>query len=123
MKGHGTKFGRKKEAAIAALLTQRNVDEAARATDISTATLMRWQKLPEFQKAYRKARREVFGQAIAKLHQASGIAATTLIKLMVDTTAPPSVRLRAADSVLQHGADAIVLEDLTERVDDLEAGK
>ena len=31
MKGHGTKFGRKKEAAIAALLTHRNIEEAAKA--------------------------------------------------------------------------------------------
>jgi len=29
MKGHGTQFGRKKEEAIAALLTQRNIDKAA----------------------------------------------------------------------------------------------
>jgi len=29
--GHGEKFGRKQEDAIAALLTQRNVEEAARA--------------------------------------------------------------------------------------------
>ena len=34
MKGHGTKFGRKKEAAIAALLTQGNFDEAAKAIEI-----------------------------------------------------------------------------------------
>jgi hypothetical protein len=31
MAGHGEKFGRKQEDAIAALLTQRNVEEAARA--------------------------------------------------------------------------------------------
>jgi len=30
MVGHGSKLGRKKEAAIAALLTQRNFEEAAR---------------------------------------------------------------------------------------------
>jgi hypothetical protein len=35
MKGHGTQFGRKKEAAIAALLTQRNIDEAAKAVGIA----------------------------------------------------------------------------------------
>jgi hypothetical protein len=29
MKGHGAKFGRKQEEATAALLTQRNIDEAA----------------------------------------------------------------------------------------------
>jgi hypothetical protein len=30
MAGHGEKFGRKQEEAIAALLSQRNIDEAAR---------------------------------------------------------------------------------------------
>jgi hypothetical protein len=29
MNGHGAKFGRKQEEATAALLTQRNIDEAA----------------------------------------------------------------------------------------------
>jgi hypothetical protein len=53
MRGHGTKFNRKMEAAVGALLTQKNQEEAARAVGISVATLLRWQKLPEFQKAYR----------------------------------------------------------------------
>jgi hypothetical protein len=35
MTGHGTKFGRKQEQAIAALLTQRNLDEAAKVAGIS----------------------------------------------------------------------------------------
>jgi hypothetical protein len=39
MKGHGAKFGRKQEEAIAALLTQRNIDEAAKAVGIATNTL------------------------------------------------------------------------------------
>ena len=46
MIGHGTKFKRKLEEAVAAMLTQRNVEEAARSVGISTATLMRWQKEP-----------------------------------------------------------------------------
>ena len=33
MTGHGSKFGRKQEAAIAALLTQRNVEEAAKSIE------------------------------------------------------------------------------------------
>jgi hypothetical protein len=40
MAGHGEKFGRKQEEAIAALLTQRNVEEAARAAGISVRTLL-----------------------------------------------------------------------------------
>ncbi len=71
MRGHGAKFSRKMEAAVAALLTQRNHEEAARAVGIGTATLLRWQKEPEFQQAFRAARRAAHGQAIARLQQAT----------------------------------------------------
>jgi hypothetical protein len=57
------------EAAVAALLTQRNQEEAARSVGIGTATLLRWQKLPEFQDAYRQARRQAFSQSVARLQQ------------------------------------------------------
>jgi hypothetical protein len=53
----------------AALLTQRNLDEAAKAVGMSQRTLMRWLKLPEFQAAYREARRAAYSQAVAKLQQ------------------------------------------------------
>ena len=116
----GVKFGRKKEEAIAALLTQRNVEEAARAAGIGTRTLLRWMKLPEFQVAYREARRAAFGQSIARLQQATSAAASTLLKIMVDASSPTSCRLRAADSVLGHAAKAIELEDIEARVAELE---
>ena len=116
MKGHGTKFGRKKEEAVAALLTHRNIEEAARAVGVAPNTLLRWMKQPEFKKAYREARREAYGQAIARLQQASGAAVTTLVKVMVDPATPPSTRVRAADSVLDHSAEGIQLEDIEERL-------
>ena len=47
------------------------LDEAAKSIDVSPNTLLRWQKDPEFQKAYREARRLAFGQAIARLQQGS----------------------------------------------------
>jgi hypothetical protein len=53
----GSKFSRKKEAAIAALLGQRNIEEAAESIGIRTKTMLRWLKLPEFDAAYRQARR------------------------------------------------------------------
>jgi len=71
MTGLGTKFGRKKEEAIVALLTTRTVEEAARAVNVSPRTLLRWQKEPEFDLAFRAAKRVAFGQAIARLHQLS----------------------------------------------------
>jgi hypothetical protein len=120
MAGHGEKFGRKKEEAIAALLTHRNVEEAAGAVGIGTRTLLRWMKLPEFDAAYRQARRAAFGQSIARLQHGASAAASTLLKVMVDANSPPSCRLRAADSVLGHAAKAIEIEDIEARVSELE---
>jgi hypothetical protein len=77
-------------------------------------------KEPEFDVAYREARRAAFRQSVARLQQASGAAVTTLLKLMVDPTTPPSTRARAADSVLDHSAKAIELEDIEARVVELE---
>ena len=121
MAGHGTKFGRKMEDAIAALLTQRNVDEAARAAGIGTRTLLRWLQLPEFQKAFRDARRAAFSQSIARLQQGASAAATTLLKTMIDPNTPASVRVRAAEAIFNHAAKAIEIEDIEARVAALEA--
>jgi len=120
MKGHGAKFGRKKEEAIAALLTQRNTEEAARAVGIGSATLLRWLQIPEFQAAYRKARRDAHGQSIARLQQATSAAVSTLLKVMVDPNTPASTKVRAADSVLDHSAKSIEIEDLEVRLTELE---
>ena len=120
MKGHGSKFGRKKDEAIVALLTQRNVEEAAKSIGIGTTTLMNWMKLPEFDGAYREARRAAFRQSVARLQQASSAAVTTLLKVMIDPATPHSTRVRAADSVLSHSAKAIEIEDIEARVGALE---
>jgi len=120
MKGHGAKYERKKEEAIVAFLTQKNIEEAARSIGIGSATLLRWLKDPDFDTAYREARRAAFRQSVARLQQASGAAVTTLLKLMIDPTTPPSTRARAADSVLDHSAKAIELEDIEARVSELE---
>ena len=120
MMGHGTKFGHKKEETIAALLSQRNIEDAARFVKIGTKTLLRWLQLPEFDRAYREARRAAFSQSIARLQQASSAAAATLLKIMVDPTAPATSRIRAADSVLGHAAKAIEIEDIEARVSELE---
>jgi len=120
MKGHGSKFGRKKEEAIAALLTQRNVEEAARTAGIGTQTLLRWLKVPEFQVAYREARRAAVSQSNARLQQASSAAVSTLLKIMVDANAPASTRVRAADRVLDHAKHSIEYEDIEVRVAVLE---
>jgi len=120
MAGHGSKLGRKQEEAIAALLTHRNIEEAAGAAGIGARTLIRWLKIPEFQAAYRQARRDAFGQAVARLQQATSAAATTLLKTMIEPATPASVRVRAAEAIFHHAAKAIEIEDIESRVAALE---
>ena len=120
MLGSGEKFGRKKEAAVMALLSSRNVEEAARVAGVDPRTLYRWMKDPEFDAAYREAKRAAFSQSIARLHQMSSAAVSTLGKIMIDANAPASTRVRAADSILDHTAKAIEIEDIEARVSDLE---
>ena len=119
MKAPGGKFRRKKEDAIAALLTQRNIEEAAKTAGIGANTLLRWLKVPEFQAAYRDARRAAFGQAVARLQQGTSAAATTLLKTMIDPNTPASVRVRAAEVIFNHAGKAIELEDIEARVAEL----
>src|SRR6185437_12715882 len=120
MAGPTAKFNRKKEEAITALLTSRSIEEAAKNAGIGIQTLIRWMKLPEFDEAYRKARRLAFSQSISRLQQASTAAVSTLLKIMVDPNSPASVRVRAADSVLDHAKQAIEVEDVEVRVAALE---
>src|SRR5260370_1247370 len=119
MRAPGGKFGRKKEEAIGALLTQRNIEEAAKVAGIGANTLLRWLKVPEFQKAYREARRAAFSQSIARLQQGTSAAATTLITLLLDPNTPSSVRARVADSIFNHAIKAMYFEDLAPRVADV----
>ena len=76
--------------------------------------------MSKFQAAYRQARREAFGQATARLQQASGAAVSTLLKVMIDQSTPASTKVRAADCVLDRAGKAIEIEDIEARVVALE---
>lgn len=84
---------------------------------------MRRLKEPEFQKAYREARRAAFSQSIAQLQQGTSAAATTLIKLLLDQNTPASVRARVADSIFAHASKGIEIQDIEARVAALEAAR
>jgi hypothetical protein len=115
------KLGRKQEEAIVALVSQRTIEDAARTCNTPARTLYRWLKEPEFDAAYRTARRHAYGQSISRLQQGSTAAATTLLKVMVDPATPPSTRVRAAEAVLSQAAKAIEIEDIDARLRELEA--
>jgi hypothetical protein len=120
MVGHGAKFGRKREEAIAALLSHRSIEDAAQAINVAPRTLLRWLQLPEFKAAYLKARWEAVSQAVARIQQATGAAGVTILKLMTDPHVPAAVRLRAAECVFGLAVKGIETEDTEARLSELE---
>lgn len=120
MVGHGARFRHKMEQAVAALLSCRNVEEAARAAGIGRNTLKRWMSQPEFDAAYRETRSALLSQAVARLEGAADAAAKTVLKIMLSPNEPAGARLRAAEIVLEQAAKASSIEDLHARIADLE---
>ena len=119
MKGHGSKFGRRKEAAIAALISTRTTEEAAKQAGISVRTLIRWMKNPGFREEWLAIRRDSVSQATARLQKAAGSAAYILTKALVDPTVPPAI-LKAAQCVLEMALKGLHAEDFDIRLTKLE---
>ena len=107
------------DSAILALIQHSTHEKAAKAAGVNPATLYRWQKIPEFQKALQEARRQVFGQATGRLQLAASIAVDTLIAIMQDPKAGVGGRVQAAKCVLESSRQSLALEDLKIEVADL----
>src|SRR3954470_8692736 len=120
MSGHGSKFSRKKEQAIAALLSQRTIEAAASVVGIGVRTLKRWLKNPEFREEYRRARCEVVHEVVASIQQNSPAAGRVILKLMADPKVGNDTRLKAAKLSLEIAVNGIVLEDIEKRISELE---
>jgi hypothetical protein len=117
--GHGEKRTRKREHAIAALLTAPSLGEAARLAGIGEATLRRWLRDPAFAAAYRAARRQMLEPVVGHLQQAATAAVETLQRNLAASA--ESVQVRAAQVILERAFKGVELMDLAERVEALEA--
>jgi hypothetical protein len=123
MVGHGSKLSCKMEQAIAALMSHRSIEEAAKAIPVSPKTLQRWLKVPEFKHAYGEARRAVVHQAVARMQQSTGAACIVLLKLMTDPKVQPAISIRAAAYILDYsfkGLEMDTMEEMEARLSELE---
>lgn len=111
----------KQQKAIAALLNQPTLKEAAAECKVSESTLWRWMQEPDFQREYRAARSRSLEAMLGSLQALGGLIATTLKKVMEDDTAPHSSRVSAAraagELILRARADF----EIEERLRELEA--
>src|SRR5690349_24716940 len=92
----------KQQNAIAALLTEPTLKQAAEKAGCGLRTLHTWLDEPAFSKAYATARRAAVQQAVSRLQQHASTATTVLLTLMADKTNPAAVRLNAAKSILDY---------------------
>jgi len=106
--------------AIVYLIQEDTITDAAEATGVTRQTLHTWLQRPEFQAAYRAAKREVYGHAITKLQKHASKAADVLYDLMVskDENVSAGVKLGAARTILDLAAGAS-MDDLAAEVEEL----
>lgn len=119
MIGHGGKSGHRREAFIAALMTHGEVESAARAVGVSTATAYRWLKDPDFAAEYRKAQSKVLEKALRRLQCAAEGAVKTLERNLDAEEAKDQIA--ASKAILAAAMKGAELLDLNERLTKLEA--
>src|SRR5262245_43138424 len=113
-----SKQPRKSEQVIACLLSEPTHAAAAAKAGIAEATLQRWLLRPDFQAAYRQARRRIVESALGRLQQATTQAVDALVRNL--TSGNPATEVRAALGVLEHATRATELIEWMERVEALE---
>jgi hypothetical protein len=112
------KRGHKIEAAVAALLAQPTIADAARSVGLGERTLRLWMRTDAFQALYRAARRQLVQHALGELQAAAGEAVGVLVR---NTKAGrPADQIRAAATILRHVLQAEQLQELAERIEALE---
>jgi hypothetical protein len=109
------------ERAIVALLANSTIKRAAKSIGVDETTLWRWLQDKDFHAAYRAARHECVSQSIARLQQVSTEAVNTLREVMRDKTAKGSERVSAAKAILDFSIKAVEIEDMAERLAQVEA--
>jgi hypothetical protein len=113
------KLSPRQEAVIAALLSAGTAEEAARAAGVSPRSLRRWQQLPAFQDAYRKARAAALSEAVRGLEKLVGKATQALARHLDGGNAVAEVR--AAVAVIDRAFKGYSLIEMEERLQRIEA--
>ena len=119
MKGISSRKERQAEQLIGALLTHPSIEAAARAVGIGEVTAYRWMRDPEFIRQYREVRREGLRQTTARLQIAAAEAVTALAEIQRSGESE-SARVAAARAILEHAMRAVDLEDVQQRLDEIE---
>ena len=105
--------------AVAALLQNKTIGDAARACRLSEKTLQRYLADPTFRDAVLQAEGEMLNLATRRLINLADTAISTLEASMADPSSP-NIRLRAAQTILDYLLKLRELRNVEQRLTDLE---
>jgi hypothetical protein len=105
---------------IAALLKERNIEAAAKASQISERTLWRWLSEDHFKAALAAEETALIDFAVRQLLQLQQGAIGILAKVLADPKTPASVKVRAALGMLDITVKLRELRNVEERLCALE---
>ncbi len=113
------KFPKRWEQAVAALLSEKTIEDAAAKIGVPYRTLKSWLARPEFAALYRSARMSILERTVARLLTMTGQALDALGKNLLCEN--PSAVNKAVELTLVHAQKGVETLDLLARVEALEA--
>lgn len=118
-RGHGAKSEALRDAAILALLQERNVTDAAKASGVSERTLYRWTTADDaFKAELASARRAVFEAGMGRIQSLTCRAVDAIEDSLTSDVA--SVKLQAAKTALELAAYCSERADLSDKLQTIE---
>ena len=104
-----------------ALARGGSVEDAAKEAGISARTGRRWRRRPEIQVELRAFARAAVGQAMATLASGATRAAVSLTEIAAGTRNAVAPQVATARAVLEFAVQTVEVQELMDRVADLEA--
>lgn len=111
----------KQTKGVAAIVSTRTYGEAAEAAGVAERTIRRWMKAPAFRRALADAEGDVLDTVTRRLVYLQRAAVDEIAAQMTDADAPPTVRLRAAQTVIDTAIRLVELRTLERRIAALES--
>jgi hypothetical protein len=108
----------KQQKLIALLLTERTIDQACQKARVAVTTYWRWMQTSIFLNEYRRARRSILENTVARLQSLAFTAIDTLERNL--SCENPSVETRTASVILEQAIKGLELLDLENRIVTLE---
>ena len=110
----------KQQSLISELVAGKTIKDASQSVEISERTAYIWLKQPLFDKEYKTAKQTAYDERMETLRSGVSIALRTLLRHMTSNDTKPYVQVQAASIWLQQSIDLNKMQELEERIKELE---